>query len=243
MTTTADIINNTENIINSLPEDVPPWGKVLIQLVQTLVTEVSKLNTLSALRDKVEVQKHVNKALCADNEMLRSRLNKLEQRTDTHEQHGRNRNLLLKGIDEERREDTTAKFVDTVNAHLTTKIQHADIERCHRLGAFKEGKRRPIIARFRDETKKIAVFKAKKDFKGKGFSLAENLTEMREKLYKKACEAIDYKKVWTWEGRVFAEVEGERIHIKSVEDIPGLDNPAPKPAVTPFLAGFEDEEL
>ena len=56
-------------------------------------------------------------------------------------------------------------------------------------------------------------------------------------------QVIDYKKVWTWEGRVFAEVEGERIHIKSVEDIPGLENPAPKPAVTPFLAGFDDEEL
>ena len=132
---------------------------------------------------------------------------------DKNEQHGRNLNLILKGIPEDtQREDTTKKFVNAINEHYKNGkyLKTSDIKRKHRLGKRKPGQThpRPIIARFALETKKMDIFREKKVLANKGISLAENLTPYRAAIYKKARNLLGYKNVWTWEGRIFSIEEG-----------------------------------
>ena len=99
----------------------------------------------------------------------------------------------------------------------------ADIARSHRLGKRRGpgDNPRPIIARFVRETKKMDTYRAKKQLKGKGITLAENLTSHRTAVYKEACKILNFKNVWTWEGRIFAMVNKNKIHIRDYTDIPG----------------------
>ncbi len=138
----------------------------------------------------------------------------------------------VKGIPEVNgTEDTTKKFVDTVNAHFDEghKLKVTDIARSHRLGRRKTTttKPRPIIARFARETKKMDTFRVKKRLKGSGVSLAENLTAYRAELYRTACDVLNYKNVWTWEGRIFASHNNKKISIGSYDDIPGAEDSEP----------------
>ena len=235
----------TENILSTMPETVAPEVAVMIGLVKLLLEEMDR-SELSTLKDTVATQRVVTDKLASDNKRLRNRvydledrLYDLEEKTDNIEQHGRNINLILRGIpegpeenelDEDGKpiqENTTKKFVDVINSKFETsqQLKMTDIARSHRLGERRSNKKkpRPIIARFALETKKIAVYKNKRKLKSSGFTLAENLTEHRQELYDKACEVMNYKNVWTMEGRVHAIHARKRIHIRNFNDIPGYE--------------------
>ena len=230
------LLEKTTAILNTLPSEVSNEMGVLVSLVKLLIEEVNN-SELSSLKSLIQVQKTVtdglveeNRRLRDENKMLHERLNDLEEDVDSIDQHGRNVNLVLKGIPEEKlkppqREKTTQKFVDALNKHYDNdnKLVMADITRSHRLGKYRRNatKPRPIIARFALETKKMDTFRAKRKLKGKGISLAENLTNFRNNLHKTACDLSDYKDVWTWEGRVYALINGEKTNIRCLNDIPG----------------------
>ena len=221
--------------LQSIPktEIIPTWAKVLITTMRDIATEFGKINEVVAnslkLNDKIQVQNAVSTALAKDNDALRKRLSQLEQLIDDNEQHGRNRNLVLKGVPEQvnqrngNYEKTTELFVNSINQNTTVKVDKKDIERSHRLGRFQPGKNRPIIARFKDETQKIFLYRNKKQFKGKGQSIAENLTKRRQSIYNAACDKLNYKNVWTIEGRIYAKHGEQKISISSMGDIPGID--------------------
>lgn len=101
-------IQKTAAILERLPPSTSAGMQVLVDQV-------------SPLRDLASVQKSVTKRLQKENEKLRNRLEKLEENVDETEQHGRNINLVLKGVPEDanstQREDTTTKFVNTLSAH------------------------------------------------------------------------------------------------------------------------------
>ena len=227
MTTTLDqatkIKESTADLLLQLPAEIPDWGKVLIGLVknsnsmmETLLVEINRLNKLT---DIAAVQKSVSTALVKENKLQKKRIDELEIMIDNSEQHGRNRNLLINGVQEcraEEKENCVKKFVDSVNSKSKFKIKHDDIERAHRLGKFQHGRKRPIIARFRDEMKKIKLFSSKKDFKGSDFSLAENLTKHRYNIYQKARDKVGHRNVWTLEGRIFCVHEETKLLIETL---------------------------
>jgi regulator of replication initiation timing len=230
-------------ILQQLPTDASPEIKVVVDLMTLLITSLS--SELSSLKDIVNVQKNVtdrlvneNKRLQQRNRELDERLSYIEHRVDENEQHDRNVNLLLKGIPEVNgngqggnrnrvQEDTTKKFIDAVNRHFDPQnhLKMDDIARSHRLGGLKKnGKPRPIIARFVRETKKMDTYRVKKKLKGTGISLAENLTSHRTELFNEACDKLGYRNVWTWEGRIFTFHNGKRKHIEFYDDIPGYED-------------------
>ena len=230
--TGQSLIEKTTEVLNKLPVEVSPETQVMVNLIKLLLEEVSN-SELGSLKGLIAVQKKVTDNLEKENNRLRERLDSLEDHVDEMEQHGRNVNLILKGIPEavadernrEQREDTTKKFVEALNQHLgnENKLSPADIARSHRLGKPRgQGANpRPIIARFALETKKMDIFRSKRKLKGKGISLAENLTASRAALYQEACKQMDYKNVWTWEGRIFAKIGTRKKQITAYTDIPG----------------------
>ena len=218
----ADLEENTNELLNNLPDDVPVWGQALISLIKLMLGE---LRTISKLNDKVAVNSTVVNNLKQENTTLKGRITDLEIRVDENEQHDRNINLLLKGVAEDKDEDTTGKFVNTLNKFLpqTKSMKPEEIKRSHRLGKFNPRAKhpRPIIARFDKEVRKIEIFREKKVLKGKGVTLSENLTARRKDIYNAACNLLGYKNVWSLEGRIFGISDNQKILFRSKFDIPG----------------------
>ena len=186
----------TDEVLRNMPINASPETTVLVNLVKLLLEEMDR-SELSTLKDKIATQTVVTDRLVEENKRLRDRLEDLEEQVDNNEQHDRNRNLLLRGVPEEetRRgpdgkvipENTTKKFVDTLNEKYGPEhqLKMDDIARSHRLGPRKPNaqKPRPIIVRFALETKKLDVYRHKKNLKNTGKTLAENLTKYRSDLF------------------------------------------------------------
>ena len=104
----------TNEILQALPENISAETKVLVQLVQLLLSEYSK-HDIAALQGLILVQKTVSDTLVKENDRLKmqtakltDRLTELEKQVDSNEQHDRNRNLVLVGVPEGgRNEDKT----------------------------------------------------------------------------------------------------------------------------------------
>ena len=192
-----------DRILSSLPADMPEWGRSLVGLVKCMLGELTSVKEILMLKSQVAVQAKIIDNLVAENDRINKQVIDIADSVDSNEQHNRNIYLILRGVPEEDEdEETTSTFVDILNKHLPTKLVPADISRSHRLGK-KSNKARPIIARFARETKKMEIFRMKKHLKGKGVSLAENLTKKRVDLVKQASIALDTKMYGAGRSSVF----------------------------------------
>jgi hypothetical protein len=118
---------------------------------------------------------------------------------------------LIHGVKEEAKESTDTLVLNVVNESLGLKdITIKDISRSHRLGAKKDDKTRPIIARLVSYRSKQSIYRNKRKLKGKGVVITENLTKERYQLYKKCQTKYGKDKCWTMDGNIHF-LTGEKI--------------------------------
>ena len=115
-----------------------------------------------------------------------------------------------------------------IKDRLNIPIDELDIQRSHRLGppnskrplrSNKKKAPRPIIVKFTNYKKRKEVYSSKKKLKGQGIVISENLTVNRYKIYQAAILKFDRKIVWSNEGRIFANINGNIVVISSMEDL------------------------
>ena len=140
--------------------------------------------------------------------------------------------LLIYGIAESDDEDTGEVAPGVINNDIgLSDVDEYEIQRSHRVGPKMADKRslrsgtsetknrtRPIIVRFTNFKTRQAVFKNKKELKGKRVSISENLTKYRYDLLKKSQAKYGINKVWTSEGRILTKINDKYIVINSVEN-------------------------
>ena len=160
-------LEEAENLISNLPTDAPTWAEGLITAFKGLLVEFKLLNEsvgkMVRMESMIAVQQNTTDLLHSENGRLNNRIMELEKLVDNNEQHDRNINLVLHGIKEEKGENTTSKFVEALSVH-DINVSVDDIARSHRLGSYRQHakKTRPVIARFKDETKKLLCIRGKK---------------------------------------------------------------------------------
>ena len=64
------------------------------------------------------------------------------------------------------------------------------------------------------------MYKRKKNLKGKGITLTENLTRRRLQIFNTAVSTLGVRKVWTNEGRILTKIDNRYIEIQTEDDIP-----------------------
>ena len=101
-----------------------------------------------------------------------------------------------------------------IREELGKTVEKSDLDRTHRIGAFKEDKSkcRPIIVKFSRYNVRDKVFKNKKKLKGKGYSITEILTALRVKKLTKARNSFGFTNVWTQDGKILCK-EDSRIKV------------------------------
>ena len=135
----------------------------------------------------------------------------------------------MHGVDETEKENTDTLTFAVLERELGIALTEDDIQRSHRLGPIKDIRSlrsarknpRPINIKFTNFRKRKEVFKAKRNLKGEGISISENLTKSRYDHYKAALTKFGRGNVWTMEGRVTTKIENTYFTINRMVD---LDN-------------------
>lgn len=139
-----------------------------VELTNVVAEQSDKIDHLE---DVVNQQKKENDALIIENGDLKKRVNLNFLSADGLNQYGRKECARLLNAEEgsERKKDNenAIKAVKAAAQTLGIQVADEDIQRCHRIGKFREGKRRPIICKFRWYKKRMEFITKKKGLKPK----------------------------------------------------------------------------
>ncbi|KAJ8719458.1 hypothetical protein PYW08_011633 [Mythimna loreyi] len=164
-------------------------------------------------------------------ECLQKQVDMLALGMDNLEMRGRRKMVLLHGITEQAKEDTTRVVAEVVRCHLKlTDFSIEDIRRCHRMGRQAgASKPRPILCKLRDVNIRDSVWFAKTKLKGTGITVSEFLTRSRHQLFMSAREKLGVSNCWTKQGHVYVlGSDGSRHRIASINDLNNFDRVSDK---------------
>nr|CAH7735330.1 unnamed protein product [Callosobruchus chinensis] len=112
-------------------------------------------------------------------------------------------NLRVFGIIESNNEKCREVLHNVIKTKLKlTSITPEDIEMAYRCGSKKEGPPRAILVRFYSAKMKNEVYFNKKNLKGSGITIREDLTATRMKIVKEKMSIYGNKGVWTNDGKI-----------------------------------------
>ena len=212
-------------------ESVPKWAKILIVCCHKLSGVGGSVSDLSERVSRLEASLAVVQELTTENRLLRIQIAGLKDEMDALEQISRRNCLIIHGIDEKAREDTTAVALDIIHNTLgvsKTTLSREHIDRSHRLGRRNErrttrsSKSRPIIVKFKGYDSRQEVFSRKKKLKGSKVMITENLTAKRYALLQKCIEKLGKGKTWTVDGRITTKKGDAYVVISNETDLDNL---------------------
>lgn len=168
---------------------------------------------------------------------VQQQLAMLAQSTDAQEMRSRRKILLMHGVPEDKKDDTSAAVIKTISSYLKiSEFTVNDISRCHRMGRSSSvDKPRPILVKLSNVTIRDKVWFSKKMLKGSGITISEFLTKPRHDAFMAARERFGITKCWTRDGYVhIISSDGKRHRVSNVAELNNIVVPVvPKPAVNP----------
>ena len=198
--------------IKKMSAKMDTFASFKAEVTNKMATMEEKMDHLasevSSVKTELSSTKAENAYLKAENESMKGSIIELASQVDRNEQHSRSECLLLHGVPEKKGpvpENSKVAFAAEITSKIGVKMSEKDIKRAHRYGPVrKDGKPRPIIARFWNSDLRSKVYRSKKNLKGKNVFITENLTKLRMGLQKKAIEDYGKENVWSMEGRIYA---------------------------------------
>lgn len=177
------------------------------------------------IADKVAIKiKHIEQRV----EMLEKENNYLRTKLNSTEQFSRRLNIRISGVREDNKEDVSRKVLTVLKERLKVDVNSSDIDCCYRVrrntnrrdsSGGGDGKNRAVLVRFTSYRAKLAVMKNRKNLKGSGYVLYEDLTKDNHRLYRDCVEKLDRRRVWTKEGKVYVRVDGTVHRVKNSEHL------------------------
>lgn len=123
------------------------------------------------------------------------------------EQYSRRNALRVFGAPEEGANEKTDDIVTKIiSGKLGVEMSPEFICRSHRIGKLRtspQARPRPIIVKFTSYNKRQEVFRAKKQLKGTGIVIQEDLTIRRQRVLQKLIDTYGFGNTWTADGRLF----------------------------------------
>ena len=177
--------------------------KVLANLIKETIASV----VIAELQSTIETNTAVIKELQCSVKEKDKKIEELEGKLDDLEQYQRRQCLRIFGVKEEETEDTD-KIVAEVSQKIGAEVQACDIDRSHRVGRRDGDRPRPIIVKFVSYRKRSEVYRNKRQLKGSGITIREDLTRQRHGLLREAITKFGLHNVWTQDGVIVVK-DGE----------------------------------
>ncbi|KOB64154.1 Uncharacterized protein OBRU01_21646 [Operophtera brumata] len=213
-----------EDIKNSMSEMVKSFSLRMNQFETGLQKSAAPSSIAGLAADYADFKSFIMGLLRA----LQVQIEFMAKELDSLEMRGRRKILLLHGVAEQQKEDTTQEVVKTVVERLEQSgFVASDISRCHRMGrsAGTSDRPRPILFKLRDASVRSKIWSSKSSLKGSGITMSEFLTKARHDAFMAARQRFGISKCWTTDGTVYVlGADGARHRVRCVED---LDSVAP----------------
>lgn len=147
---------------------------------------------------------------------------------DHLEMRGRRKILLIHGVPEDQKENTSLVVARTVASKLKMpQFTSADISRCHRMGRSTSNKPRPILFKMHDVAVRDNVWFAKTNLKNSGITISEFLTKSRHEVFMAARQRFGISKCWTQAGNVVVvSSDGSRQRVNWMGDLDKIVGPS-----------------
>ena len=137
---------------------------------------------------------------------LEDTIDKVAAKANDNEQFSRRQNVRVMGFVEEDEENCAEKFVNLCREKIGLDMNDDIVDRAHRVGKKEEGTNRAIIIRLKTHKDKLAILHNRKNLRGSGFYINEDLTKINQKLSYTArvtCTNVDTS--WTVDGKIFVK--------------------------------------
>lgn len=174
---------------------------------------------VNGLADKYQHLDDKVKQLTIDKEDLRNQLDALEQ-------HGRRNNLRIFGVRETANEKCDEMVIDLIKAKLGVQVLAPDIDLCHRVGVNRKqigiaggNKPRALIVRFANARSREQVLQNRRQLKGSGYVIHEDLTKGRISVLNNAIKKYGKKNVWSWQGAIWIYVGNRRHRVTNAAEL------------------------
>ena len=152
---------------------------------------------------------------------LEGTIEKVAAKANDNEQFSRRQNVRVTGFVEEDDENCAEKFVNLCREKIGLDVNDDLVDRAHRVGKKEEGTNRAIIVRLKTHKDKLAILRNRKNLRGSGFYINEDLTKINQKLSyiaRVTCTNVDTS--WTVDGKIFVKrkSDGRRFQVASQFD-------------------------
>ncbi|XP_022814216.1 uncharacterized protein LOC111348003 [Spodoptera litura] len=155
---------------------------------------------------------------------------------DAQEMRGRRKMLLIHGVPEIPKENTSLVVTGVIQEKLKMdNITTSDVRRCHRVGSFTNKTRpRPILVKMQEVDTRDKVWYNKTQLKGTGITLSEFLTKTRHQVFMAARDRFGVSNCWTKQGHIYVlGPDGVRHRIVSHSELRAIGEPAAVPERSP----------
>lgn len=142
----------------------------------------------------------------------------LESKIDDLEQYQRRQCLRVFGVSETDGEDTDKLAID-VAKKIGVDLSVNDIDRSHRIGRKETDRPRPVIVKFVSYRKRNELFRSKKNLRGTGIVIREDLTKKRHALLQEAITKFGLKNVWTQDGAIIVKIGDTKRRVTQRADL------------------------
>lgn len=211
----SDEIRELKNIIKDTIMKLLTEEDFLSALLDK-VLDKAKFTMPEEVRESIEVQGKQIGELQRENEALRKRV-------DNSEQYSRRCNLRVVGLPEDNNMDIELRIQQLLNDELKLKNQNNQgilIRECYRVGKqTNSGRPRQVMVKLADYTDKMLIMKTRRQLKGTGIVIVEDLTRIKYDLLKSAQEELGRKTVWSMDGNIYARVKRDKYRITSGKDV------------------------
>lgn len=172
---------------------------------------------------------------------LQSQVELLSKLQDDQETRSRRKILLLHGVPETQKEDTTAIVIKVITDRMTVPCLTDNFSRCHRMGRPSSDKPRPIIIKFRDLSIRNKVWFSKSSFKDSGITMSEFLTKSRHDTFMAARKRFGISKCWTRDGYIIVlDRDGKHHKISTDKELDIIPGPIPEGTVPAPITNIEN---
>ncbi|XP_072028002.1 uncharacterized protein [Amphiura filiformis] len=206
----VSVVLLTPEIFNPLVDAV---SKALTKKITEMLKPEIKQSVYESVSMDIEDTKKEMATLRQELNQVRKEKTQLENRVEEAEQYSRRNCLLLHGVPEKPKEDTTAVAVEIIRDKLDLDFEYYDFDRTHRLGkpnktdqnTSAKPRPRPIIMKFISYADRAQVYQTKRELKHSGMLITENLTATRMNLYRVAQQMVKDERIsstWTQDGRI-----------------------------------------
>jgi len=199
------------------------FQRIFAQEKDDMIKQISKHFDLKIQELMGKYEQEINNLKEIINEQNKT-IEKLEQKADDAEQYSRRNLVRIFGIKENETENVEQTVIETMKQHLKIEISPGTIDNIHRTGKKVQDKDRPIIVKFTSYKHKLNLILKRKDLRGTGISIQDDLTKERLNLLKQAKVKVGLENAWAVRGNVYIKTANGKKRVLSPADLSLADS-------------------